>query len=171
MGPRHGRQAFSVYRSHEAVRRASNDYVKTVLKVPRECIVVIGASTAVKVVLQAALLRPNTMGMPTVIGTMSPPDLPDNSRRRDGAALRILGFHGEKDRLVSPAHGRRVLEETFGRKALLPPRGMWHVFPNEDHTLYRDESLAVVHAPILRKPGLIECNADQFPRKVLPPVQ
>lgn len=72
--------------------------------------------------------------------------------------MRVLAFHGEKDRVVAPMRGREVIEKSPGADALLPPRGTWHVFPNEDHPLHLDESQAVIFATVLRELGLIECT-------------
>ncbi|MGH8016886.1 MAG: hypothetical protein ACREIA_01135 [Opitutaceae bacterium] len=157
--------AFGVQIIHVANRKphgvqdllAACDYAHTTLKVPRGRVVVFGVSDAAAIAVEAALLHPERIGMLAVIGLLG---LPRNAvvyRHASTAALRVFGFHGETDRLGTPEHGRAVLEESFGPDALLPPRGMWHVFPGEDHALRLDRSHAAVHATILHELGLIEC--------------
>lgn len=137
---------------------AACDYAKTVLKVPRERIVVVGKSEGTKVVMEAALRRPDLFGIIVLTGAFAAPEVPPDSRSRGLSAVRVLAFHGEKDRVVSPERGREAIEKGLGSDALLPPRGMWHIFPNEDHPLHLDESQAVIFATILRELGLIECT-------------
>lgn len=138
---------------------AACDYAENVLKVPRERIVVLGASTASTVVIEAALRRPNSVGILAVVGVIGGgPRKPAGTEVSKGSKPRLLAFHGEKDRTMAPENGRAILENLFGAEALLPPQGLWHVFPGEDHTLKRDKSLAVVYATILRDLGVIECE-------------
>jgi len=157
--------AFGVQIIHVANRKphgvqdllAACDYAHTTLKVPRERIVVFGASDAAGIAVEAALLRPEKIGILAVIGLLGSPRNAVVYRHSSTAALRVFGFHGETDRLGTPEHGRAILEDAFGPDALLLPRGMWHVFAGEDHALRLDRSHAAVHATILHALGVIDC--------------
>lgn len=130
------------------------DYAHHALAVPCERIAVLGASTAATPVVTVALRHPEKLGIAAVIGLYKTQMLP---RTHGTASLRVLGFHGGEDRSVPPEMGRELLEEAFGEEALRPPRGLWHVFPEEPHTLARDESFAAIYATILHELGLAEC--------------
>jgi hypothetical protein len=135
---------------------AACDYARTVLGVTRERTVVLAASTPAGAVLHAAQRHPEKMGIIAIIGLYKEPlGLPPST---GSASLRVLGFHGGDDLGVPPAAARSLLEEAFGKGALEPLRGVWHVFAGESHTLARDESHAVIHATILHQLGLIECE-------------
>ena len=132
---------------------AALDYARSVLGVPSERIVALGASTPAASVVHAAQLHPEKIGIVGIIGLYKEPQLP---RPLTTASLHVFGFHGERDRTVAPEIARNLLEMAFGEDALRPPRGLWHVFQGEDHALTRDESFAKIHATILRQLGLIE---------------
>ncbi len=139
------------------------EYARKTLKVPRERIVVFGASDAAGIAVATAMQHPEKMGLLAVIGLLGLPRNADVSRATANsapglAALRFFGFHGETDRYAPPEHARQVLEDALGPEAVVPPRGLWHVFPGEDHALRLDRSHAAVHATILHALGLIECN-------------
>ncbi len=132
---------------------AALDYARTTLGVPRERIVVLAASTPAAAVVRAAQLHPEKVGVIGIIGLYKEPSLPP-SLSQAAASLRVLGFHGEQDRTIPPEVAQNFIEKAFGEDALRPPRGLWHVFAGEPHTLARDESHAAIHATILHLLGL-----------------
>ncbi len=136
---------------------AACDYAHSVLQVPRERIVVLAGSTATTVALEAALRRPDGMGILALTGVMSAPAETAESIHPVTPRFRLLAFHGEKDRSISPEAARAILEQLVGASALRPPHGLWHVFPAENHSLNQfDSSVATIHATILRELGLIQ---------------
>lgn len=141
---------------HVELLVAALDYARETLGVPRERIVVHAASTPAGTVLHTAQEHPEKIGIIALIALYREP-LP--MRRLEAAgALRVLGFHGGSDSVMAPDEARMFLETAFGKEALRPPRGMWHVFAGEPHSLVRDESHAAIHATILHLLGLAECN-------------
>jgi pimeloyl-ACP methyl ester carboxylesterase len=129
------------------------------MQVPRERIVLFGASDRAAAALEAAQRRPESIGMVVVQGVLGAPVLARDADREERLrAIRVLAFHGEHDRKCTPGRAREAIENAMGRAALRPPRGLWHVFPGEDHGLRSDAPHAAIHATILHELGLVDCE-------------
>lgn len=127
------------------------DYAHDTLGIPRERIVIMGASTSSRFVLEACIAAPDKFGLAVVIGVGNPPRIDRPSQ--DGNVPRIFAFHGENDRTIAPLQAKAVIEKALGNESLLPPKGMWHVFAGEDHSLRRIESHATIYSLLLSELG------------------
>jgi len=127
------------------------DYAHAVLGVPRDRIVILGASTASRFVLEACIVGPEKFGIAVVIGVGNPPQVVGPSH--GGKVPRLFAFHGENDRTIAPARAKSIIEAALGTEILRSQRGIWHVFPGEDHSLRRIESHATIYSLLLSELG------------------
>lgn len=135
---------------------AACEYARDVMQIPRERIVLYGASDRAAAALGAAQRRPQSMGMVVVLGLLRAPVLPRAADRAESIrAIRVLAFHGEYDDKGTPEQARDAIERAIGPVALRPPRGLLHVIPGEDHGLKSDASHAMIYATIFHELGLL----------------
>jgi hypothetical protein len=143
-----------VRKQHEAEDLlAACRYAASVLGVRPDRIVLLGGSNGAAIALDAAMRDPNSLGILVLEGLLRSPATPAASLPQ---RLRILAFHGENDRRISPSAARSIIESAIGKRALSAPNGLWHVISGEDHVLHRDESQALVFSTVLRELGLVK---------------
>lgn len=127
-------------------------HIVSKIGIPSENVIVLGASTAAAVVIDAVISDPSFTGVGAVIGLMAVPSQTWSAESM--RKVRLFAFHGELDRVVSPSFAYNAIKTAVGRALQDDSRFVWYVFPGEDHTLHRTVSLATVHATLLRACGI-----------------
>lgn len=122
-------------------------YARQELGVSPRNIALLAESSASIVVLEALVNDPQCCGVVTIIGLSTPPRL--DLRKVEKLPV-ILAFHGAED-ICPPAIGRLLLSQVVGARSLIPPRGLWHEFAGEAHSL--GFSMVYVHGTILHQLG------------------
>lgn len=136
-------------------------YAHEELGVPIERIVVIAPSTLANTALRSVVNHPGHIGILVLIGVYEAPERTAYAEAENRVSdMRVLAFHGGSDRLIKPERAKAILDWTLGPDATRSPRGVWHVFDGEDHSLSKDESFAVIHATVLHMLGLIPLRGD-----------
>jgi hypothetical protein len=127
----------------------SCEYLHNACGIPKERTVVVAVSSPTEDALGAIQAYPGAIGILVLVGATGAPRPVPQGEHVEETHLRVLAFHGEKDKTIAPETARKIIEGFLGKESLVPPHGVWHVFPGEDHALHLDGSRAFVMAAIL----------------------
>jgi hypothetical protein len=116
------------------------DYILGKYQIPESNIAVVAASTSAYLAISAAQHRPSFAGILVLTSVIMASPLSEGSALLDNNKLRVLAYHGDKDRKISAEDARALIVDALGGTCLGNPRSVWKIFEGEDHSLVNDKN-------------------------------
>jgi hypothetical protein len=116
------------------------DYIQTKFKISESNVAIIAASTSAYSAIGAVHRRPTFTGILVLTSVINVPRADWDTPLFHNKRLRVLAFHGEKDRQIHAEKARMLLRYSLGDTCLSNSQSIWKIFAGEDHSLVNDKN-------------------------------
>jgi hypothetical protein len=126
------------------------DYILEKYQIPDSNIAVVAASTSAYLAISAAQRRPSFAGILVLTSVIMASPLSEGSALHDNNKLRVLAYHGGKDRKISAGDARALVADALGSACLGNPQSVWKLFEGEGHSFVNDKNRIHVISSLLK---------------------